>query len=70
MLRAVLDTNLVLAAHKSKAPQSPNREIIDRWLQGEFTWLISHDIVAEYTEKLLEKGKPPETVDEGFPNFT
>ena len=63
MLRAVLDTNLVLSAHKSKSPQGPNREIIERWLRGEFTWLISHDIVAEYTEKLLEKGKPLEIVE-------
>jgi len=58
MLRAVLDTNVLLAAHKSSNPQSPNREIIDRWLRGEFTWLISEDIAAEYAEKLLAKGKP------------
>ena len=63
MLRAVLDTNLVLAAHKSIAPQSPNRQIIERWLRGEFTWLISEDIAAEYAEKLLEKGKPVPAVE-------
>ena len=63
MLRAVLDTNLVLAAHKSINPQSPNREIIERWMNGEFTWLISEDIAAEYAEKLLEKGKEPSLVE-------
>jgi putative PIN family toxin of toxin-antitoxin system len=63
MLRAVLDTNLVLAAHKSASPLSPNREIIERWLRGEFKWLVSDDIVAEYAEKLLEKGKPLPTIE-------
>lgn len=63
MLRAVLDTNLLVAAHKSVHPQSPNREIIDRWLRDEFTWLISEDIAAEYAEKLLEKGNLPATVE-------
>ena len=63
MLRAVLDTNLVVAAHKSVHPQSPNREIIDRWLRDEFTWLISDDITAEYAEKLLEKGNLSATVE-------
>jgi putative PIN family toxin of toxin-antitoxin system len=63
MLRAVLDTNVVLAAHKSTDPKSPNREIIDRWLRGEFIWLVSEDIAAEYAEKLLEKGKPTATVE-------
>jgi len=63
MIRAVLDTNLVLAAHKSKTHRSPNRDVLNRWLDGQFTWLISHDIVAEYTEKLLGKGKPPEIVE-------
>ena len=63
MLRAVLDTNLVVAAHKSIDQQSPNREIIDRWLCGEFTWLISEDIAAEYAEKLLQRGVAPSTVE-------
>lgn len=63
MLRAVLDTNLVVAAYKSSSSQSPNREIIDKWLSGEFTWLISEDIAAEYAEKLLEKGKSSSNVE-------
>jgi putative PIN family toxin of toxin-antitoxin system len=64
MLRAVLDTNVVLAAELSCGPQSPNREIMKRWLRGEFTWLVTEDVTAEYAEKLLAKGKPPLLVEE------
>ena len=45
--RAVLDTNVVLAADRASTPQSPNREIINRWAAGEFIWLITDDIAAE-----------------------
>jgi predicted nucleic acid-binding protein len=31
-------------------------EVITRWTSGEFTWLVSDDVVTEYAEKLLEKG--------------
>lgn len=48
MLRAVLDTNVVLASDRTSHPTSPNREIVNRWLAGEFTLLISDDIAAEY----------------------
>lgn len=63
MLRAVLDTNVVLAAKRSTYPQSPNAEIITRWMAGEFTWLVSEDVLLEYTEKLLEKGIDPLRVE-------
>lgn len=63
MLRAVLDTNVVLAAKRSVHPQSPNAEIITRWMAGEFVWLVSDDVVTEYTEKLLEKGIDPLKVE-------
>ena len=56
MLRAVLDTNVVLAARRSVHSQSPNVEVITRWTSGEFIWLMSNDVVTEYAEKLLEKG--------------
>jgi predicted nucleic acid-binding protein len=56
MLRSVLDTNVVLAAKLSAHPQSPNAEIITRWMAGEFIWLVSDDVVTEYAQKLLEKG--------------
>lgn len=56
MSRAVIDTNVVLAAQRSTSPQSPNREIIARWKANGFTWLITRDILEEYAEKLLELG--------------
>lgn len=56
MIRTVLDTTVVVAAGKSKSPASPNREIIARWLRGEFTLLLSKDIAAEYALKLRERG--------------
>jgi putative PIN family toxin of toxin-antitoxin system len=58
MLRAVLDTNVVLASHKSSNPQSPNREIIERWVLAEFVLLCSKDTLAEYVEKLIEHKVP------------
>jgi predicted nucleic acid-binding protein len=54
MLRAVLDPNVVLAADRSTNTLSPNKEIINRWANSEFTWLVTEDIAAEYAEKLLE----------------
>jgi hypothetical protein len=47
VIRAVLDTSVAVAAGKSQSPSSPNRELIDRWLEGQYTLLISKDIAAE-----------------------
>ena len=51
--RAVLDTNVMLAAGITTSANSPNREIIQRWISGEFAVLVSEDVIAEYAEKLL-----------------
>lgn len=51
--RAVLDTNVMLAAGITTSANSPNREIIQRWISNEFTLLVSEDVLAEYAEKLL-----------------
>ena len=56
MLRAVLDTNVVIASQESRRDTSPNAEIVRRWARGEFTWLFSNDLLDEYSEKLLERG--------------
>ena len=56
--RTVLDTNVVLAAERSREPANPNREIMARWRAGEFTLLYSADIALEYAEKLEAHGIP------------
>ena len=63
MWRAVLDTNVVLAADRATNHLSPNKEIVSRWANREFTWLVTDDIAAEYAEKLLEKGNAPAEVE-------
>jgi len=51
--RAVLDSNVLVAAHRSVNPLSPNRELIDLWRANQFTLLFSRDTLHEYAEKLL-----------------
>lgn len=62
-LRAVLDTNVLLAARRSSHPDSPNVEILSRWRRREFVFCYSLDTLAEYTEKLLEHGIPEAEVE-------
>lgn len=54
--RAVLDTNVFVAAYLSKNPRSPNKELIQRWRAGEFTLLISEAILKEIVRKFEELG--------------
>lgn len=58
-VRAVIDTNVVIAALKSRNPRSPTRELLDRWENDEFEWLYSEDLRVEYAEKLVEKQVDP-----------
>ncbi|MEI8122592.1 MAG: putative toxin-antitoxin system toxin component, PIN family [bacterium] len=62
MIRAVLDTSVVVAAGRSKCPESPNREILKRWIDREYVLLISDDIAAEYAEKLKDRGVEREKI--------
>jgi len=55
-IRAVLDTNVIVAALLSKNPTSPTAEIIKRWRGGEFKLLYSNHLREEYAEKLLDRG--------------
>ena len=55
-LRAVLDTNVLLAAARSNHVTSPTAEILDRWQRREFQLLVSLDTLSEYAEKLLSHG--------------
>ena len=63
-VRAVLDTNVIIAAHRSSGTVSPNREILARWEAGDFTLLYSEDVLLEYVEKLIEFGVPEEKLRE------
>jgi hypothetical protein len=53
--RVVLDTNVFVAAYLARNPRSPNREVILRWLKGEFVLLIASELIVEIVDKLLEK---------------
>ena len=55
-VRAVLDTDVVVAARRAIQPGSPNAEVIGRWEAGEFTLLHPPDVLLEYAEKLMETG--------------
>jgi uncharacterized protein len=57
-VRAVLDTNVIIAAHNALQPGSPNAEIVDRWEAGQFTLLHTPDVLHEYAEKLIATGVP------------
>ena len=55
-LRAVLDTNAIVASVLAKKPTSPTVEIMNRWRRGEFELLQSDDLLSEVADKLREKG--------------
>jgi uncharacterized protein len=55
-LRAVLDTNIILAAFRSRHERSPNREVLLRWEDHQFLMLYSPDTLLEYIEKLSQHG--------------
>jgi predicted nucleic acid-binding protein len=66
-LRAVFDTNVIIAALKSKNPRSPTRELLTRWQNREFDLLYAADLRVEYAEKLaakqVERNKAAEFLD-------
>ncbi len=66
MSRVVLDTNVLIAANLTKHDSSPNKQLLERWQKGDFTFLFSLDILAEYEEKLVEKGVCDEDIEELF----
>lgn len=59
MIRAVLDTNVIIAALKSKNPRSPTAELMQHWRAGAFKLLYSDDVLAEYIEKCAAKMVSP-----------
>ena len=63
-LRVVLDTNVFVSAFLSRNPTSPTQELIQRWLNDEFTLLICDALVDEVIEKLAEREIDPERIIE------
>ncbi len=61
-LRAVLDTNVIIAALKSRNPSSPTRELLQRWGNDEFELLYAADLRVEYAEKLAAKQVAPDKI--------
>jgi predicted nucleic acid-binding protein len=55
LFRAVFDTNVIIAALKSKNPNSPIIELLQRWRQEEFTLIYCDDLRAEYQEKFIDR---------------
>ncbi|PKO20857.1 MAG: putative toxin-antitoxin system toxin component, PIN family [Chloroflexi bacterium HGW-Chloroflexi-1] len=63
-IRAVLDTNVPIAAHLSRNPHSPTIELLDRWRTGEFVQLYSDNILVELAEKFQARRIAPEVADQ------
>lgn len=59
--RAVFDTNLYIAAHKSRNPNSPTVELFKRWANNEFDLIYCGLLIEEIKEKFLEKVITAET---------
>lgn len=57
--RAVLDTNVVIAALKSRQSSSPTAELLRRWTAREFEVLYSAALQAEYEEKIAARSIDP-----------
>lgn len=59
LLRAVLDTNVPIAAHLSRNPSSPTIELLTRWRSDEFVQLYSDDMLVELAEKFQARKITP-----------
>lgn len=64
LLRAVIDTNVIVAAYRSRNPHSPTVELIERWRIGEFKLIYSRQIHREYISKLSVLGLDTDQVDD------
>ena len=62
-LRAVLDTNVPIAAHLSRNPRSPTIELLARWRNSEFIQLYCDDMLVELVEKLQARRIAQEASD-------
>lgn len=51
-MQVVLDTNVVLQA---RASGHPYHAILQEWMNGRFTWVVSTEILLEYEEVVTER---------------
>ena len=58
-LRAVLDTNIYVAAYLAENPNSLTAELLRRWRNGEFDVLYCREMLYEIAGKFQKKGIPP-----------
>ncbi len=61
-MRAVLDTNVIIAAFLSSNVRGSGQQLLSLWRSQEFCFLYSRDTLLEYAEVLLRKGVPCEKV--------
>jgi predicted nucleic acid-binding protein len=61
-LRAVPDTNILLASEMSSSSSSANQAFFERWESGDFTVLFSQDTLYEYVKKLRQKMLPEASI--------
>lgn len=59
IFRAVFDTNVIIAALKSKNPNSPTVELLHRWRNHDFILLYADDLLLEYREKFIDRKIDP-----------
>lgn len=57
--RAVFDTNIFVAAFLSKHERSPNRELVRRWLEGDFSLVVCGYLLQEIAAKFLARRISP-----------
>jgi predicted nucleic acid-binding protein len=61
-MKAVLDTNVIIASFLSASPESPGRQLLAHWSRGSFHFLYSRDTFLEYAEVLLRKKVPSDLI--------
>lgn len=64
MLKVVLDTNIFVAGYLSKSKLGYPSQILELWRGGEFTLVMSPQILEEIVAKLLEKGVTEHLLEE------
>jgi uncharacterized protein len=62
VLKAVIDTSVFVAGYLSRTAESPSAQVITRWRNGEFTLVISRQILEEIAAKFIELGISDECV--------